>query len=61
MVGRGKETGLRKLTYLIACSIDGFIGDPDGDASYMYPYVVGEYAEYLNAEHPDFDKPTIRG
>jgi hypothetical protein len=27
-----KETGLRKLTYFIACSIDGFIGDPSGDA-----------------------------
>ncbi len=25
-----KETGLRKLTYFIACSLDGFIGDEHG-------------------------------
>ncbi|KAF2777628.1 bifunctional deaminase-reductase domain-containing protein [Streptomyces sp. OM5714] len=30
---------MRKLTYFIACSIDGFIGGPDGDASFMYPFV----------------------
>ncbi len=59
-VGRGKETGLRKLTYLIACSIDGFIGDQDGDASYMYPYVVGDFAEYLSAEHPDTTPAHVR-
>lgn len=58
--GRRKETGLRKLTYLIACSIDGFIGDPDGDASFMYPFVVGDYAEYLKVEHPDANPAHVR-
>ncbi|MDX3639781.1 dihydrofolate reductase family protein [Streptomyces sp. MB09-02B] len=51
---------MRKLTYLVACSIDGFIGDPDGDASYMCPYVVGDYAEYLKAEHPDTNPTHVR-
>jgi dihydrofolate reductase len=51
---------LRKLTYAIACSIDGFIGDPEGDASYMYPFVVGEYAEYLLTEHPDINPSHVR-
>jgi dihydrofolate reductase len=51
---------LRKLTYVIACSIDGFIGDPDGDASYMYPFVVGDFAEYLAAEHPDINPGQVR-
>lgn len=58
--GRRKETGLRKLTYLIACSIDGFIGDSDGDASYMYPFVVGDFAEYLRVEHPDVNPTRVR-
>ncbi|HSX99895.1 MAG TPA: dihydrofolate reductase family protein [Streptomyces sp.] len=51
---------MRKLTYVIACSIDGFIGDPDGDASYMYPFVVGDFAEYLAAEHPDINPGQVR-
>ncbi|EMF54385.1 MULTISPECIES: dihydrofolate reductase family protein [Streptomyces] len=51
---------MRKLTYAIACSIDGFIGDPEGDASYMYPFVVGEYAEYLLTEHPDINPSHVR-
>ncbi|QFR00256.1 dihydrofolate reductase [Streptomyces phaeolivaceus] len=51
---------MRKLTYVIACSIDGFIGDPDGDASYMYPYVVGDFAEYLKSEHPDINPSHVR-
>ncbi|MFE7760181.1 dihydrofolate reductase family protein [Streptomyces sp. NPDC057438] len=51
---------MRKLTYAIACSIDGFIGDPDGDASYMYRFVVGDFAEYLTAEHPDINPTPVR-
>jgi dihydrofolate reductase len=58
--GSEKEAGLRKLTYVIACSIDGFIGGPDGDASFMYPHVVGEYAEYLRTEHPDINPTHVR-
>jgi dihydrofolate reductase len=48
-----KETGLRKLTYFIACSIDGFIGDPSGDATSMYTFVDEEFLEFLKAEHPE--------
>lgn len=51
---------MRKLTYFVACSIDGFIGDQDGDASFMYPFVVGDFAEYLNAEHPDTNPSHVR-
>jgi hypothetical protein len=43
---------LRKLTYFIACSIDGFIGDPGGDASAMFPFVDEEFLAFLKAEHP---------
>lgn len=48
-----KETGLRKLTYFIACSIDGFIGDPGGDASAMFPFVDEEFFAFLKSEHPE--------
>ncbi|NEB05534.1 dihydrofolate reductase family protein [Streptomyces sp. SID13726] len=51
---------MRKLTYLIACSIDGFIGDESGDASFMYPFVVGDFAEYLKTEHPDVNPTHVR-
>jgi dihydrofolate reductase len=44
---------LRKLTYYIACSLDGFIGDPGGDASSMYSFVDGEFLEYLRTEYPE--------
>lgn len=44
---------MRKLTYFIACSIDGFIGDPEGDASYMYPFVDEEFLGYLTSEYPE--------
>ncbi|MEV8594781.1 dihydrofolate reductase family protein [Streptomyces sp. NPDC052012] len=44
---------MRKLTYFIACSIDGFIGDPSGDASAMYPFVDEEFLEYLKTEYPE--------
>ncbi|MEU5218951.1 dihydrofolate reductase family protein [Streptomyces sp. NPDC020807] len=44
---------MRKLTYFIACSIDGFIGDPEGDATSTYAYVTGEYLEYLKTEYPE--------
>ncbi len=48
-----KRTGLRKLTYYIACTIDGFIGDPEGDASSMYKYVDEAYLRWMNAEYPE--------
>lgn len=44
---------MRKLTYFIACSIDGFIGDPGGDASAMYPFVDEEFLQFLKTEYPE--------
>ncbi|GHC40139.1 dihydrofolate reductase family protein [Streptomyces cinnamoneus] len=44
---------MRKLTYFIACSIDGFIGDPSGDASSMYAFVTEEFLEFLKTEYPE--------
>lgn len=44
---------MRKLTYFIACSIDGFIGGPDGDASFMVPFVDEEFFGFLAAEYPE--------
>ncbi|MEV0019932.1 dihydrofolate reductase family protein [Streptomyces tendae] len=44
---------MRKLTYFIACSIDGFIGGPDGDATFMVPFVDQEFFEFLKSEYPE--------
>ena len=44
---------MRKLTYFIACSIDGFIGGPDGDASFMVPFVDEEFFAFLASEYPE--------
>lgn len=44
---------MRKLTYFIACSIDGFIGDESGDATFMIPLVDEEFFEYLKTEYPE--------
>ncbi|MFD5649459.1 MULTISPECIES: dihydrofolate reductase family protein [unclassified Streptomyces] len=44
---------MRNLTYFIACSIDGFIGGPDGDASFMVPFVDEEFFEFLKSEYPE--------
>jgi dihydrofolate reductase len=44
---------VRKLTYFIACSIDGFIGDPSGDAAAMYQFVDEEFLAYLKSQYPE--------
>ncbi|WP_149547583.1 dihydrofolate reductase family protein [Streptomyces marokkonensis] len=44
---------MRKLTYFIACSIDGFIGDPEGDASAMVSLVDEELLEFFRTEYPE--------
>ncbi|WP_327719334.1 dihydrofolate reductase family protein [Streptomyces sp. NBC_00490] len=44
---------MRKLTYFIACSIDGFIGDESGDAEFMMPFVDEEFLAFLAAEYPE--------
>lgn len=48
-----KENSLRKLTYFVACSIDGFIGDESGDAAFMYPFVDEQFLEFLKTEYPE--------
>jgi dihydrofolate reductase len=44
---------LRKLTYFIAASIDGFIGDPGGDAEFFNRFVDEEFFGYLKTEYPE--------
>ncbi|MER6186384.1 dihydrofolate reductase family protein [Streptomyces sp. NPDC001652] len=44
---------MRKLAYFIACSIDGFIGDESGDATFMLPFVDEEFLAFLAAEYPE--------
>lgn len=48
-----KGSRLRTLTYLVACSLDGFIGDPKGDAASMLAFVDEEYLGFLTAEYPE--------
>ncbi|MCX5194455.1 dihydrofolate reductase family protein [Streptomyces sp. NBC_00249] len=44
---------MRKLTYFIATTVDGFIGAPDGDADFIYQYLDAEFIEHLKAEYPE--------
>ncbi|MFG2024056.1 dihydrofolate reductase family protein [Streptomyces sp. NPDC048825] len=52
---------MRKLTYFIACSIDGFIGDPSGDGQFFVPLVDEEFFEdFLKAEYPETMPTPVR-
>ncbi|MFE7899776.1 dihydrofolate reductase family protein [Streptomyces sp. NPDC057424] len=44
---------MRKLTYYIACSLDGFIGDPGGDGTSMIRFLDEEYLAFIKAEYPE--------
>ncbi|OEU86822.1 deaminase [Streptomyces abyssalis] len=44
---------MRKLTYFIAASVDGFIGRPDGEAGFFTEYVDEEFFEFLKSEFPE--------
>ncbi|MFJ3725038.1 dihydrofolate reductase family protein [Streptomyces sp. NPDC090045] len=44
---------MRKLTYFIATSVDGFIGAPDGDGDFFYAHVDAEFTEFLKTEYPE--------
>ncbi|MGW6912388.1 dihydrofolate reductase family protein [Kitasatospora sp. NPDC054939] len=44
---------MRKLTYLIATTVDGFIAAPDGDFEFFMPYVKGDFLTHLVTEYPE--------
>ncbi|MER7479925.1 dihydrofolate reductase family protein [Streptomyces sp. NPDC126510] len=44
---------MRKLTYYIACSLDGFIGDPGGDGTAMMRLLDEEFLDFLKTEYPE--------
>ncbi|WP_030560683.1 dihydrofolate reductase family protein [Streptomyces aureocirculatus] len=44
---------MRKLTYFVAVSIDGFIGDPSGDANSFMKFLDEEFLEFLKTEYPE--------
>lgn len=51
---------MRKLTYFIACSIDGFIGDPSGDGTEMARFADEEYSAFFAAEYPETVPTHVR-
>ncbi|MFF3019556.1 dihydrofolate reductase family protein [Streptomyces sp. NPDC057939] len=44
---------MRKLTYFIATTVDGFIGAPDGDADFLLSFLDPEFIGHLTAEYPE--------
>lgn len=53
-----QRIGLRKLSYFIAASIDGFIGAPGGEADFFTSFVGGDFLEYLKTDCQD-TLPTV--
>ncbi|MEV5506447.1 dihydrofolate reductase family protein [Streptomyces orinoci] len=44
---------MRKLTYFMAASIDGFIGAPDGDAQFFLRHADEEFFRWLASDYPE--------
>ncbi|MBW5481603.1 dihydrofolate reductase family protein [Streptomyces bambusae] len=52
---------MRKLTYFIATSVDGFIGDPDGDGNFFITHFLDpEYTQRMCAEYPETVPTHVR-
>ncbi|WP_058045473.1 dihydrofolate reductase family protein [Streptomyces roseifaciens] len=44
---------MRKLTYFVGATIDGFIAAPDGDFDFFMPHVTEDFVPHLIAEYAD--------
>ncbi|MBT2478577.1 dihydrofolate reductase family protein [Streptomyces sp. ISL-94] len=44
---------MRKLTYFIGATIDGFIAAPDGDFDFFLPHLTEDYFPHLIGEYAD--------
>ncbi|NEB78001.1 dihydrofolate reductase [Streptomyces sp. SID14478] len=44
---------MRKLTYFVAVSVDGFIGDESGDGTMFMQFVDEEFLGFLKEEYPE--------
>ncbi|MFJ4775060.1 dihydrofolate reductase family protein [Streptomyces sp. NPDC088762] len=44
---------MRKLTYFIGTSIDGFIAAPDGDFEFLMAHLTEDYLPHLTGEYPE--------
>ncbi|QLE73169.1 dihydrofolate reductase [Streptomyces rectiverticillatus] len=44
---------MRKLTYFVGASIDGFIADPDGGFDFLMAHVTEDFVPHLAAEYAD--------
>ncbi|MFC9745890.1 dihydrofolate reductase family protein [Streptomyces niveus] len=44
---------MRKLSYFIAVSIDGYIGDPTGEAEFFTRFADEEFLAFLKDEYPE--------
>ncbi|MGG8406874.1 dihydrofolate reductase family protein [Streptomyces sp. 12297] len=51
---------MRKLTYYVATSVDGFIGDPTGDGEFFTRLLDPEYLEWMAAEYPETIPTHVR-
>ncbi|MFE3525735.1 dihydrofolate reductase family protein [Streptomyces sp. NPDC059161] len=48
-----QEAGLRKLSYFIGMSLDGFIAGPDGEIQFLLDQMTPGYFEYLKTQWPE--------
>ncbi|MFE0651889.1 dihydrofolate reductase family protein [Streptomyces sp. NPDC059534] len=44
---------MRKLTYFVGATIDGFIAAPDGDADFFAPHLTADYLPHLASAYAD--------